>query len=124
MDQIEFSDFEKLDIRIGAVVHAEIPDWSHWVIKLEVDFGSEIGKRIIFAGMMKFYKPTDFEGKQFPFVVNIKPKRIGPADEKGEYNYSQGMMLAADLKKSVDDEDSKPILFKLTQDVPNGTKVR
>ena len=123
MDEISHSDFEKLDIRVGTVTGAVVPQWSHWVIKLTVDFG-ELGERTIFAGMMKFYKPVDFEGNQFPFVVNMKPKRIGPADEKGEYNYSQGMMMAADLSTGDNDEDNKPVLFKLTEKVPNGTKVR
>lgn len=63
MDEISFADFQKLDIRIGTVVKATVPEWSHAVIKLTVDLGPEIGERIIFAGMMKFYKPEDFVGK-------------------------------------------------------------
>src|SRR3990172_1392627 len=105
MDTISFTDFRKLDIRIGTVVKAEVPEWSHWVIKLVVDFGEEIGKRTIFAGMMKFYKPEDFVDKQFPFVVNIEPKKIGP-----EGDFSEGMMLAA----CEDNEEEKPILFFLS----------
>ncbi len=116
MDTITFDDFEKVDIRIGTVVKAEVPEWSHWVIKLTVDFGKEIGERKIFAGIMKFYKPKDLEGKQFPFVVNIKPKKIGP-----EGDFSEGMMLAVCDEKN---EDTPPVLLKLPEKVPNGTKVR
>jgi len=120
MDEISYSDFQKVDIRIGTVTKAEVPEWSHWVIKLEVDFGSEIGNKIIFAGMMKFYKPEDFEGKQFPFVINIKPKKIGP-----EGDFSNGMMLAADYVKDKEKPDEgTPIFFKIKRKVPNGTKVR
>ena len=36
---VTFQDFQKLDIRIGTVIKAEIPEWSHWVMKLTVDFG-------------------------------------------------------------------------------------
>ena len=88
MDTITFDDFAKLDIRIGIVIKAEVTGvGSHWVIKLTVDFKTEEIARgsldsssrsgrqsktiVVFAGMMKFYKPEDFEGKQFPFVVNI-----------------------------------------------------
>ena len=124
MDQISIDDFAKLDIRIGTVVKAEVPDWSHWVLKMKVDLGEEIGIRTIFSGIMKFYKPEDLEGKQFPFVINLKPKRIGPADENGEYEFSQGMMIMADTSRTPDDEDSKPVLFQLLESVPNGTKVR
>lgn len=116
MDNIPFNDFEKVDIRVGTVVEASVPDWSHWVIKLVVDLGKEIGKRTIFSGIMKFYKPEDLEDKQFPFVVNLEPKKIGP-----EGDFSEGMMIMAVEKE---DEETPPILFNLSKKVPNGTKVR
>lgn len=123
MDEINYEQFEKVDIRVGTVVKAEVPQWSHWVMKLQVDFG-EFGEKTIFSGIMKFYDPSDLEGKQFPFVVNLKPKRIGPAMEDGEYNYSEGMMIMAAPANDPDDEETKPILFSLGEQVPNGTKVR
>ena len=104
-----------MDIRIGTIVKAEVPEWSHWVIKLNVDFGEEIGERTIFAGIMKFYKPEDLEGKQFPFIVNIEPKKIGP-----EGDYSDGMILAAVEK---DDEETPPVLLQPIKKVANGTKI-
>ena len=115
---INFSTFEKLDIRIGTVIDALVPEWSHWVMKLTVGFGDEIGKRIIFAGIMKFYKSEDLVGKQFPFVVNMKPKKMGPEGDE-----SNGMMLVASCPIK-DSEEEKPVLFKLVSKVPNGTKVR
>lgn len=115
MNKISIDDFQKLDIRVGTVTKAEVPEWSHWVMKLTVNFGKEIGERTIFAGMMKFYKPEEFEGKQFPFVVNMEPKKMGP-----EGDFSEGMMLAA----CEDNEEAKPVLFKLSAKVPNGAKVR
>lgn len=125
MNNISFSDFQKLDIRIGTVVKAEVPSWSHWVMKLTVDLGEEIGQRTIFAGIMHFYNPVDIEGKQMPFVVNLEPKKIGP-----EGDYSQGMMMAAsavvDPPTMIGEEkvEEKPVLFTLFEAVPNGTKVR
>lgn len=113
---IAFSDFQKLDIRVGTVIEATVPEWSHWVMKLRVDLGPEIGERIIFAGIMKFYKPEELVGKQFPFVVNLAPKKMGP-----EGDFSQGMMLAACDPEHPDD---KPVFFKLWKKVPNGTTVR
>jgi methionyl-tRNA synthetase len=119
-EKITFKDFSKLDIRIGTVTKAEIPEWSHWVMKLSVDLGQEIGERTIFAGIMKYYKPEEIEGKQFPFVINIEPKKIGP-----DGDFSQGMMMAADLVlDSEKPEEGKPVLFELGEKVPNGTKVR
>lgn len=125
MEEINYNDFQKLDIRIGTVINAEVPEWSHWVIKLVVDFGEEIGERKIFTGMLGFYEADYFIGKQFPFVVNLKPKKIGP---KGDF--SEGMLMAATaaleepVKIADEDTNEKPVLFSLTEKVPNGTKVR
>ena len=90
------------------------------MIKLMVDFGDEVGKRTIFAGLMKHYKPEDLMGKQFPFVVNMAPKKIGP-----EGGVSEGMMLAAGVPVQGGKEgEEEPVLLKVSRKVPNGTKVR
>jgi len=115
--KITIKDFQKLDIRVGTVTHAEVPEWSHWVMKLEVDLGKEIGKLNVFAGIMKFFKPQELVGKQLPFLVNLEPKKIGP-----EGDMSQAMLLAANLPAEKE-EDEKPILFEPTKKVPNGVKV-
>lgn len=114
--QIAIEDFQKLDIRIGTVTKAEVPEWSHWVMKLTVDLGPEIKERTIFAGIMKFFKPEDLEGKQFPFIVNLEPKKIGPSGD-----YSQGMMLMTVEK---DDEVTPPGLLVPKEKVPNGTPIQ
>lgn len=120
MDTIKIDDFAKVDIRIGTVLDASVPEWSHWVMKLKVDFGEEIGERTIFSGIMKYYKPDEMIGKQFPFVVNLEPKKIGP-----ERELSEGMLMAASVPFTNEEgeEDGKPVLIPLTTEVPNGTKV-
>jgi methionine--tRNA ligase beta chain len=122
MDQISFDEFSKTDIRIGTVIKAEVPEWSHWVMKLEVDLGEEIGTKKAFSGIMKFYKPEDLMGKQFPFVINLVPKTIGPEKELSEV-----MMIMASPGDDLDEkeaEETSPVLFQLQKKVPNGTKVR
>ncbi|HTK03670.1 MAG TPA: hypothetical protein VL401_02765 [Alphaproteobacteria bacterium] len=116
MDNITFDQFEVVDIRIGTVVKAEVPEWSHWVMKLTIDLGDEIGNKTCFSGIMKFFKPEDLEGKQFPFVINLEPRKIGPDKE-----LSEAMMIMSVPK---DDEETAPVLFSLQVKVPNGTKVR
>lgn len=110
---ITFATFQLLDIRIGTVVEAVVPEWSHWVMKLIVDLGPEVGKRTIFAGIMKFYKPEQLIGKQFPFVINLEPKKMGPMGD-----FSEGMMIMSVVN------DETPVLFKLWKKVPSGTIVR
>lgn len=136
MDTISFQDFQKLDIRIGTVVDAMVPEWSHWVMKLKVDLGPEIGTKTIFAGIMKHYKPEELVGKQFPFVANLSAKKIGPKEPDGTQGFSEGMMMAASAKLKVKSkklkvtdasdapDEEEPVLFKLWKKVPNGTKVR
>ena len=116
MDTITFDDFSKIDMRIGTVVKAEVPEWSHWVIKLTVDFGEELGQKVCFSGIMKFFKPEDLEGNQYPFVVNLAPKKIGP-----DGDMSECMMIMAVPK---DDEETPTVLFNLPEKVANGIIVR
>ncbi len=116
MDQITFEDFQKVDIRIGTVVEATVPEWSHWVMKIKVDLGSEIGEKMCFSGIMKFFSPAELVGKQFPFVVNLKPRTIGPDKELSEV-----MMIMAVPKE---DEVTPTVLFQLPERLENGTKVR
>lgn len=130
MGNITFKDFQKLDIKIGTVVSADVPKWSHWVMKLTVDLGKELGKKNAFAGVGEFYKgkalassaykSKDLVGKQFAFVVNLEPKKIGP-----EGDFSEVMLLAASVPDdSGKAEDEKPVLLSISEKVPNGTKVR
>jgi len=115
MDTISYEDFTKVDIRIGTVTEATVPEWSHWVMKITVDLGPELGVKTCFSGIMKFYKPEDLVGKQFPFVVNLEPKKTGPDRELSEV-----MMIMAVPSES---EDVAPVLFNLQGKVENGTKV-
>lgn len=127
VDQITFEDFQKVDIRMGTVISADVPEWSHWVMRIKVDLGPEIGEKTCFSGIMKFFSPEDLVGKQFPFVVNLKPRTIGPDKE-----LSEAMMIMAVPKASGpegpmaqrEDEETPTVLFNLPEVVPNGTKVR
>lgn len=125
MDQITFDQFEAVDIRMGTVVTADVPEWSHWVLRMTVDLGEELGTKKCFSGIMKFFTPEQLTGKQFPFVVNLKPRTIGPDKE-----FSEVMMImcvpspkATDGKPASEDE-TPTVLFSIPEVVSNGTKVR
>jgi methionine--tRNA ligase beta chain len=85
---VSFEDFKKCEMRIGTVVLAEPVEGSEKLLRLEVDFGNEIGKRQILSGIAKFYKPQDLVGKQLPFIVNLEPRKMMGLE-------SQGMLIAA-----------------------------
>jgi methionine--tRNA ligase beta chain len=107
---IEYSDFEKLDIRIGKVITASEPDWSKKLLQLTVDFGEEIGEKNILSGIKEWYSPDDFVGNTYMFVINLAERKMGEG-------VSQGMMIMAD-------GDDKPVPFALKPEVDAGTVVR
>ena len=109
-DNITYDDFSRLDIRVGRVVAASAPEWSEKLIRYEVDMGDEIGKRVLFSGIRKWYSPEDLVGKNIPVIVNMAPKKMG--DEE-----SQGMAIMVDTEE-------KPIMIFLDEEVKTGTVIR
>jgi methionyl-tRNA synthetase len=109
-DLISYGEFEKLDIKAGKVVAASFPEWSEKLIRYEVDLGEELGKRVLFSGIRKWYSPEDMVGKTIPVIVNMEPKKMG--DE-----VSQGMAIMAD-------GDEGPKLIFLSDDIVPGTVIR
>ena len=107
---ISYPDFEKLDIRAGKVIAASFPDWSNKLLRMEVDLGEEIGTRILFSGIRKYYQTEEVIGKIMPFIVNMEYKKMG--DEE-----SQGMLVMVDTEE-------KPVLIFLNETVPLGSVVR
>jgi methionyl-tRNA synthetase len=83
---IEFSDFEKLDLRVGQIIHAESVEKSKKLLKLKVDVGTEV--RQIIAGIALSYKPEQLLGKKVAVLTNIKPIKIMGLE-------SFGMLLVA-----------------------------
>lgn len=109
-DYINYDDFEKLDIRAGKIVEASAPEWSEKLIKYEIDFGEELGKRTLFSGIRKWYSPEDLVGKIIPVIVNMQPKKMGGEE-------SQGMVIMGDA------EDGPKLIF-LDETIVPGTVIR
>ncbi len=108
-DLISFAEFSKVDLRVGKVVEASIPEGSEHLIELRVSFGEE-GKRTIFAGIKKWYPPEELMGKKLVFVLNMAPK-------KTPFGESEGMLLA------VDDDKAEPKVIEL-KEVTEGAVLR
>jgi methionyl-tRNA synthetase len=85
-DMITFEEFQKIDLRIGTVTHAEAVPGSKKLIKLSVDVGEP---RTVVAGILGHYTADELMGKQVVLVSNLKPAKLMGIE-------SQGMVLAAE----------------------------
>lgn len=74
---ISYSDFEKVDIRVGKIIEIEdFPQAKKSYYKLKIDFGKEIGIKKSLAQITKLYKKEELVGKQVIAVINFPPKQI------------------------------------------------
>ena len=108
---IEYSDFEKVDIRVGRVLAVEdFPEAKKPAYKLTIDFGGEIGIKRSSVQITKYYTKDSLVGTHVLGVVNFPVKRIGPFDSEV-------------LTLGVPDGDGGVVLIRPTQDVPLGGKL-
>ena len=78
IENIEYKDFEKVDIRVGKIIKAYDNDkLKKPSIIMEIDFGPEIGIKKSSAQLQKNYQSSNLINKQVAAVVNFPKKQIG-----------------------------------------------
>ena len=108
---INYSDFEKVDIRVGTVIEAKLNQKSNKPsLYLVIDFGDEIGQKKTSAQITKHYFPKDLIGKQVAAVINFPPKQIGK-------------MISQVLVLGFPDDDNNPVLIMPSMKISNGGKL-
>ncbi|HLR09358.1 MAG TPA: chaperone CsaA [Bacillota bacterium] len=104
-------DFMKLDMRIGTVIKADpFPEARKPAIKLEIDFGKEIGIKQSSAQITRRYEPDDLIGRQVVGVVNFPPMRIA--------GYKSEVLVIGGIP-----EEGDVVLLKPDEPVENGTSI-
>ena len=79
METISWNDFEKVELRVGKIIEAEVFEAARQpAYILHVDFGEEIGIRKSSAQVTVLYTPEELVGRQVVGVVNFPKKQIGP----------------------------------------------
>jgi len=107
---VEFSDWEKLDLRVAEIEGVEAIEGADKLWKLSLDVG-ELGKRTICAGLKEFYSEDELKGKKIIYFSNLLPRKMRGIE-------SEGMLLAAS-----DREHSKIVLVSPVGDIENGAIV-
>lgn len=107
---ISWSDFEKLDIRIGTIIAAKPFEKARKpAYKLTIDFGDK-GIKNSSAQITALYKLEELTGKQIIAVINFPPKQI--ADFMSEC-----------LVLGVYNEHNEVILLEPERQTANGNKI-
>src|SRR5689334_13294188 len=108
---ISWSDFEKLDLRVGNIIKAvEFPEAKKPAYKLEIDFGESLGILHSSAQITTIYSVDNLTGQQVIAVVNFPPKQI--AGFKSEC-----------LVLGIYTENNDVVLLQPQQKVSNGLKI-
>ncbi|MCD7722931.1 MAG: tRNA-binding protein [Clostridiales bacterium] len=107
---INIEDFQKIDMRAGTIIAAEINKGARKpAYKLKVDFGDEIGIKNSSAQLTQIYSPADLIGRQVIAVVNFPPIRISQVK-------SEVLILGAGTAGGV-------VLLSAERPVENGSKI-
>lgn len=110
-DTIDWSDFMKVELRVGRVIAAEVfPEARKPAYKLQIDFGDDIGIRRSSAQITALYTPETLVGRLVVAVVNFPAKQIGP-------------IMSECLVTGFHDASGKVTLCVPDHDVPLGTRL-
>jgi tRNA-binding protein len=109
-EQIQFTDFLKVDIRVGTIIKVEdYPEACKPAYKLEIDF-KDLGIKRSSAQITEHYRKEELIGKQVIAVVNFPPKQIGK-------------FVSDVLILGLPDDKGYVVLLEPTTKVPNGGRL-
>ena len=108
---VQFSDFARIDVRVGTVVRAEQNASARKpALTLWIDFGAGVGEKKSSAQLTRHYTPEDLLGRQVAAVVNFPPRQIGK-------------VLSEVLVLGFPDANGEVVLIAPDRPVPNGGRL-
>ena len=107
-DLISYSNFTKIDIRVGTIISAELNNKLRkpsYVLK--IDFGDKIGIKKSAAQLTKNYNIEQLLDKQIAAVINFPKKQIGN-------------LISEVLVLGFPDDNNEPVLISPDKKLLNG----
>ena len=107
-DLIGYSDFAKIEIRLGTIISAKLNNKLRkpsYVLK--IDFGDEIGVKKSSAQLTTNYKVDQLLHKQIAAVINFPKKQIGD-------------LISDVLVLGFPDDNNEPVLFSPDKKLVDG----
>jgi len=108
--EVNFSDWEKIDLRVAEIINVEDISGADKLYKLTINVG-EIGEKTICAGIKEYYGKDELIGKKIIYFSNLKPRVMKGIE-------SQGMLLAASTENH-----EKVVLITPEADIENGSRI-
>jgi len=110
-DLINYSEFIKVDIRVGTIISADLnKELDKPSMILKIDFGKDIGIKKSSAQLTKNYESEKLINKQIAAVINFPKKQIGN-------------LISEVLVLGFPDKLGEPILISPDLNVINGEKL-
>ena len=110
-DLISYSDFTKIEIRLGTIISAELnKKLQRPSFILHINFGDKIGVKKSSAQLTKNYKVEQLLYKQIAAVINFPKKQIGD-------------LISEVLVLGFPDNNNEPILIGPDKKLANGGRL-
>ena len=108
---INYTDFTKIEIRLGTIISAELNNKLRKPsFVLKIDFGDKIGIKKSSAQLTKNYKIEQLLNKQIAAVINFPNKQIGN-------------LISEVLVLGFPDDSNEPILISPDKKLVNGGRL-